>query len=64
MQCLLIEHIMKIMMLTGAMLIGMLTVAIFDGETHIKAHNWLTIPYTNVDECKVRTPIAHADNNT
>ena len=39
MQCLLIEHIMKIMMLTVAILIGMLTGAIIDGESHIKANN-------------------------
>ena len=39
MQCLLIEHIMKIMMLTGAMLIGMLTGAICYDEIHIKANN-------------------------
>ncbi len=41
MQCLLIEHIMKIMMLTGAILIGMLTGAIFYAESHMKANNYL-----------------------
>ena len=55
---------MEIMMLTGAILIDMLTGAIFYVEIHMKANNELTIPYTNVDECKVRTPIAHAHNNT
>ena len=49
---------MKIMMLTRAMLIDMLTGAIFYVEIRMKANNELTIPYTNVDECKVRTPIA------
>ena len=39
MQCLLIEHIMKIMMLTGAILIGMLTGAIFYAESHTNANN-------------------------
>ena len=39
MKCLLIEHIMKIMMLTGAMLIGMLTGTICYAEIHIKANN-------------------------